>query len=164
MLAFMSGKVGLRHILVKAYIIPDVDQMTGRETLVTTEEAFSREIDAIIEDAPGWKGDVLSRLRSIIKEADPDVVEAVKWKMPSKPSGVPVWMHDGNVCIADTLKNSIRLTFPKGAQVDDPNGLFNSRLDSKAVRAIDYFEGDTIDEVALTAIFRAAATLNSSKD
>ena len=105
----------------------------------------------------------MSQLRALILEADPGLVEEVKWKKPSKPSGVPVWVHDGNICIADTLKNAVRLTFPKGAQIEDPNGLFNTRLNSKTVRAIDFYEGDTVDEAALKALILEAVRLNTSK-
>jgi hypothetical protein len=87
----------------------------------------------------------------------------VKWKKPSKPEGVPVWMHDGNICIADTLKNAVRLTFPFGAKVKDPNKLFNTRLDSKTVRAIDFFEDSAVDSAALTTLVRAAVKVNQAK-
>src|SRR5262245_29322540 len=104
----------------------------------------SQEIDAIIKNTAGWRGERLSQLRAVITKADPGVFEEVKWKKPSKPEGVPVWSRDGNICIADTLKNAVRLTFPKGAQLKDPKKLFNARLDSNTVRAIDFFEGDTV--------------------
>jgi len=91
------------------------------------------------------------------------VVEEVKWKKPSKPSGVPVWSHDGILCVADTLKHAVRLTFPKGAQMNDPKKLFNTRLDSKTVRAIDFYQGSTIDEAALRALILEAVRVNSSK-
>ena len=94
------------------------------------EKSISQQIDAIIKEPGDWRGEKLSQLRTLIKEADPAVVEEVKWKKPSKPSGVPVWVHDGNLCIADTLKNAVRLTFPKGVQMKDPKGLFNTRLGS----------------------------------
>ena len=103
----------------------------------------SQQIDAIIEGTSGWRGEKLSQLRAVIANADPDIVEEVKWKKPSRPEGVPVWSRGGNICVADTLKNAVRLTFPKGAQMKDPKKLFNTRLNSKTVRAIDYFEGDT---------------------
>jgi hypothetical protein len=101
-------------------------------------------------------------MRALIKKADPAVVEEVKWKKPSKPSGVPVWSHDGIICVADTLKNAVRLTFPKGAQVKDPRKLFNTRLNSKTVRAIDFYEGGDIDETALKELIRAAVDHNIS--
>jgi hypothetical protein len=127
------------------------------------EKSPSQQIDAIVKEAGDWRGEKLSQLRTLIREADPAVVEVVKWKKPSKPSGVPVWFHDGNICIADTLKNAVRLTFPKGAQMKDPEKLFNTRLDSKTVRAIDFHEGDVVNEVPLKALIREAVELNLSK-
>jgi hypothetical protein len=102
----------------------------------------------------------LSRLRALVKRADPAVIEEVKWKKPSRPMGVPVWSHDGILCIADTLKNAVRLTFPKGARMRDPKKLFNTRLDSSTVRAIDFHEGDAVDEAGLKALIREASRLN----
>jgi hypothetical protein len=128
------------------------------------EKPASQQIDAIIKEPGDWRGEKLSQLRALIKKADPAVVEEVKWKKPSKPSGVPVWSHDGNLCIADTLKNAVRLTFPKGAQMKDPGRLFNTRLDSKTVRAIDFHEGDTVNEAALKALILEAVKLNTSKE
>ena len=127
------------------------------------EKSISQQIDAIIKEPGDWRGEKLSQLRTLIKEADPAVVEEVKWKKPSKPSGVPVWVHDGNLCIADTLKNAVRLTFPKGAQVKDPKGLFNTRLNSKTVRAIDFYEEDILDETAIKALILEAVRVNTSK-
>ncbi len=124
----------------------------------------SQQIDAIIKGSADWRGKKLSQLRALIKKADPAVVEEVKWKKPSKPMGVPVWSHDGIICIGDTLKNAVRLTFPKGAQVKDPKKLFNTRLDSNTVRAIDYYEGDTVNEAALKALIRDAVRLNTPKE
>ncbi len=124
------------------------------------EKSTSQQIDDIIKESDDWRGKKLSQLRALIKQADPDVLEEVKWKKPSKPSGVPVWSHDGNICIADTLKNAVRLTFPKGAQIKDPQKLFNTRLDSKTVRAIDFYEADSIDEAALKALIVEAIELN----
>src|SRR5512141_237954 len=112
----------------------------------------SQQIDAIIKASGDWRGKKLSQLRAVIKKADPAIVEEVKWKKPSRPEGVPVWSHDGNVCIADILKNAVRLTFPKGAQVKDPKKLFNTRLDSKMVRAIDFHEDEAVDDAALKAL------------
>jgi len=122
--------------------------------------AASQEIDAIIEKSDDWRGAVLSRLRSEIKKADPAVVEEVKWKKPSKPEGVPAWSHDGILCMADTLKNAVRLNFPKGAQLKDPNGLFNTRLDSRTLRAIDFHQGDPINDSALRALVEEAVRTN----
>jgi hypothetical protein len=124
------------------------------------DKSISQQIDAIIKEPGDWRGEKLSQLRALIKKADPDVVEEVKWKKPSKPTGVPVWSHDGILCIADTLKNAVRLTFPKGAQLKDPKKLFNTRLESNTVRAIDFHEGDPVDEAALKALILEAARLN----
>ncbi len=123
----------------------------------------SQQIDAIIRESDDWRGQKLSQLRTVIKQADPVVVEEVKWKKPSKPMGVPVWSHEGILCIADTLKNAVRLTFPKGAQMKDPKKLFNTRLESNTVRAIDFHEGDTVDEAALEALILEAVGLNTRK-
>jgi hypothetical protein len=128
------------------------------------DKSASQQIDAIIKEPGDWRGKKLAQLRTVIKKADPAVVEEVKWKKPSKPMGVPVWSHDGIVCIGDTLKNAVRLTFPKGAQMKDPKKLFNTRLDSKTVRAIDFHEGDTVDEAALKALILEAVGLNTSKE
>jgi hypothetical protein len=127
------------------------------------EKSPSQQIDAIIREPGDWRGRKLSQLRALINKAYPGVVEEVKWKKPSKPSGVPVWSHNGILCVADTLKNAVRLTFPKGAQMKDPKGLFNTRLDSKTVRAIDFYEGEAVDEAALKALILAAVKLNSQK-
>ena len=130
---------------------------------MSTDKTISQQIDAIIEEPGDWRSETLSQLRALIKQADPAVVEEVKWKKPSKPMGVPVWSHDGILCVADTLKKAVRLTFPKGAQLKDPKKLFNTRLDSKTVRAIDFYEGDTIAEAALKALILEAVGLNTSK-
>ena len=106
----------------------------------------------------------MSRLRALIKQADPDAVEEVKWKKPSRPEGVPVWSHDGMLCFADTLKSAVRLTFPKGAQMKDPKKLFNTRLESNTVRAIDFYENNTVDEGALEALILEAVELNIQKN
>src|SRR5512136_3012039 len=127
-------------------------------------KSASRQIAAIIKEPGDWRGKKLSQLRASIKTADPAVVEEVKWKKPSKPSGVPVWSHDGIICVADTLKNAVRLTFPKGAQLKDPKKLFNTRLDSKTVRAIDFREGEAIDEAALEALILEAVRVNAKKE
>ena len=123
----------------------------------------SQEIDTIIRETGGWRGKKLSQLRALIKQADPVVVEEVKWKKPSKPMGVPVWSHEGIICIADTLKNAVRLTFPKGAQMKDTKKLFNTRLESNTVRAIDFHEGDTVDEAALESLILEAVGVNIRK-
>jgi hypothetical protein len=123
----------------------------------------SRQIDAIIKKSGDWRSKKLSQLRALVKKADSAVIEEVKWKKPSNPMGVPVWSHDGIICIGEALKNAVRLTFPNGAQVNDPKKLFNTRLDSNTVRAIDFREGDTVDEAALKALILEAAGLNESK-
>lgn len=124
----------------------------------------SQQIDSIIKEPGDWRGKKLSQLRALIKKADPAMVEEVKWKKPSNPMGVPVWSHDGTICIGNVLKNAVRLTFPKGAQMKDPKKLFNARLDSKTVRAIDFHEGDTVDEAALKALILDAVKLNTLKE
>jgi hypothetical protein len=121
----------------------------------------SQEIDAIITKSGDWRGETLSRLREIVLDAGPAVVEEVKWKKPSRPEGVPVWSLDGIVCIGETLKKAVRLTFPKGAQLKDPKKLFNARLDSSSVRAIDFREGEKVPEAALKALIVEAANLNA---
>ena len=123
----------------------------------------SQEIDAIIGRSRDWRGQTLSRLRAVVLRADPALVEGVKWKKPSRPEGVPVWSLDGIVCVGEMLKNAVRLTFPKGAQLEDPKKLFNKRLDSKSVRAIDFCEGEKVPEAALRALIVEAVGLNRSK-
>jgi len=120
----------------------------------------SKEIDAIIASQPDWRGQKLAELRAIILKAVPGITETVKWKMPSKPLGSPTWEVNGIVCVADYLKKAVRLTFPKGAQLSDPTGLFNARLDSKVSRAIDFFETESVDEQGLGLIVQEAARLN----
>ena len=138
--------------------------MTASTNPSSKEKSPSQQIDAIIKEPGDWRGKKLSQLRALIKKADPAVVEEVKWKKPSKPSGVPVWSHNGILCVADTLKNAVRLTFPKGAQVKDPKKLFNARLDSKTVRAIDFHEGDAVDEAALKSLILDTVGLNTAKE
>ena len=123
----------------------------------------SQQIDAIIADHRDWKGKTLSQLRTLIKNADPAVVEEVKWKKPTNPSGVPVWSHDGIVCTGGLLKNAVRLTFLKGSKLKDPKNLFNASLKGNAMRAIDLHEGDNIDEAGLKALILEAVRLNTSK-
>lgn len=125
------------------------------------EESASQQINDIIKEAGDWKGRKLAQLRVLIKKADPAVVEEVKWKKPSRPEGVPVWSHDGILCVADILKNAVRLTFPKGAQIKDSKKIFNTRLNSKTVRAIDFYEGDPLDTAALKTLILNAVRLNT---
>jgi len=127
------------------------------------ERSASQEIDDIIKAADNWRGALLAELRAIIKQADPDLVEEVKWKKPSKPEGVAVWSHDGILCLADLLKNAVRLTFPKGAQLKDPKKLFNTRLTGNTVRGIDFAEGATIDKAGLQGLIREAVQANAAK-
>ncbi|WP_205866283.1 MULTISPECIES: DUF1801 domain-containing protein [unclassified Mycobacterium] len=116
----------------------------------------SKLIDARIEELGDWRGETLAHIRKLIKQADPDVVEEWKWR------GVPVWYHDGMICTGETYKNVVKMTFAKGASLPDPAGLFNSSLDGNTRRAIDFHEGDQIDDKALTALIRAAVDLNSA--
>ncbi len=137
--------------------------MKASTTPSSEEKPPSEQIDTIIQEQSDWRGMKLAQLRALIQQTDPGVVEEVKWKKPSRPQGVPVWSHNGNICVADILKNAVRLTFPKGAQMKDSHKLFNTRLDSKTVRAIDFHENDPVDEEALKALFREAVRLNTAK-
>jgi hypothetical protein len=112
-------------------------------------------------DACDWRGEMLARIRKLIQQADPEVVEEIKWRKPSNPAGVPVWSHGGIICTGETYKNVVKMTFAKGASLDDPSGLFNSSLDGNTRRAIDFKEGDRIDEKGLMALIKAAVALNT---
>jgi hypothetical protein len=125
-------------------------------------DSASRLIDARIKELGDWRGEMLARIRTLIHEADPEMIEEVKWRKPSNPSGVPVWSHDGMVCTGETYKNAVKMTFAKGAALSDPSGLFNSSLDGNTRRAIDFREGDKIDAKALKSLIRAAVALNTS--
>jgi hypothetical protein len=120
-------------------------------------ESPSQLIDARIEELGDWRGDMLGRLRALVKEADPEVVEEWKWR------GVPVWSHDGIICTGETYKSVVKLTFAKGASLKDPAGLFNSSLEGNTRRAIDFHEGEEINERSFKTLIRAAVTLNTSK-
>ncbi|MFL6785678.1 MAG: DUF1801 domain-containing protein [Sphingomicrobium sp.] len=120
-------------------------------------------IDAKIEQLGDWRGDLLARVRELIRKADPEVVEEVKWRKPSNPSGVPVWSHSGILCTGETYKDKVKLTFAKGAALDDPSNLFNASLEGGTRRAIDLHEGDEIDEKSLTALIREAVAQNVAK-
>jgi hypothetical protein len=126
------------------------------------DESPAQLIDARIEELDDWRGEMLSRLRALIKQADPDVVEELKWRKASQPGGVPVWSHDGLICTGETYKTVVKLTFLKGASLKDPSGLFNSSLDGNTRRAIDIREGEAIDVDAFRALIRAAVSLNES--
>jgi len=119
-------------------------------------ESASRLIDARIQELGDWRGEMLSRLRALIKQADPKVVEEWKWR------GTPVWSHDGLICTGETYKNVVKMTFSRGASLDDPSGLFNSSLEGRVRRAIDFREGDKVNEKALKTLIRAAVALNTS--
>jgi hypothetical protein len=127
----------------------------------TRGDSPSRLIDARIKELGDWRGGTLAKVRKLIREADPEIVEEWKWVKPTNP-GTPVWSHGGIVCTGETYKNVVKMTFAKGASLDDPSGLFNSSLDGNTRRAIDFHEGDTIDEKALKALIRAAVALNVS--
>ena len=126
------------------------------------EDSPSQLIDARIAALGDWRGETLARVRSLINEADREVVEEVKWRKPSNPLGVPVWSHGGIICTGETYKDKVKLTFAKGAALADPSRLFNSSLEGNTRRAIDFHEGDTIDEKAFKALIRAAVALNTS--
>jgi hypothetical protein len=124
---------------------------------MTTSESPSELIDGRIKELGDWRGATLSRIRALVKQADPDVVEEWKWR------GVPTWYHDGIICTGETYKSVVKMTFAKGASLDDPSGLFNSSLEGNTRRAIDFHEGEKVDEKALKALIRAAVDLNESK-
>ena len=133
-----------------------------KKSATTKNESPSRQIDARIKKLGDWRGKTLSRVRSLIKQADPAVVEEVKWAKASSP-GVPVWSHDGIICTGETYKSAVKLTFAKGASLKDPSGLFNSSLEGSTRRAIDIHEGEKLDENAFKTLIRAAVALNKSK-
>ena len=130
--------------------------MPRKSATATADASASALIDKRIEELEGWRGRTLARLRKLIKQADPDVVEEWKWE-------VPVWSHDGIICTGEAYKNVVKMTFPKGASLEDPSGLFNSSLEGAVRRAIDFHEDDTIDAKAFKALIREAAMLNASK-
>jgi hypothetical protein len=135
-------------------------------TAMATKEGSdspSQLIDARIMELGDWRGETLARIRSLIREADPEVVEEMKWRKPSNSMlGVPVWEHAGIICTGETYKGAVKVTFAKGASLEDPSGLFNSSLEGNTRRAIDFHEGDKIDEKALKALIRAAVAVNTA--
>ena len=133
--------------------------MIGEEKQVTQPG----EVDEKIAQLGDWRGAMLGKLRALIKEADPAVVEEIKWRKPSSPAGVPVWSHDGMICSGETYKDKVKLTFARGAALKDPTGLFNASLEGGTRRAIDIGEGATIDANAFKALVREAAALNQQK-
>lgn len=126
-------------------------------------ESASEPADASLEPAADWRVEMLSRLRTLIMDADPEMIEERKWIKPTNPAGVPTFSHDGIVCTGETYKGAVKLTFAKGASLGDPSGLFNSSLEGNTRRAIDFREGDTLDEEALKTLIRDAVALNASK-
>jgi len=118
----------------------------------------------VAEKPDDWRSEALARIRTLIKQADPEVVEEAKWRKPSNPAGVPVWSHDGMICTGETYKDKVKLTFAYGASLEDPKGLFNSSLEGNTRRAIDIREGEKIDEEALRALIREAVALNIAKN
>jgi hypothetical protein len=143
----------------------DQKSMTDRKRpMIRPASSPAKLIDARINDLGDWRGETLARVRALIKEADPGVVETVKWQKPSNAMrGVPVWEHDGIICTGETYKSAVKLTFAKGAALEDPAGLFNASLEGNVRRAIDIREGDKIDAKAFKALVRAAVALNTSK-
>lgn len=125
-------------------------------------DSSSQLIDARIKELRDWRGEMLAQIRRLIKQADPEVVEEVKWRKPSNPLGVPVWSHAGIICTGETYKHIVKMTFIQGASLDDRSGLFNSSLEGNTRRAIDFHQGDKIDEKALKALIRAAVARNTS--
>jgi hypothetical protein len=136
--------------------------MKKKKTGSTKDESPAQLIDARIEELGDWRGEMLGRVRRIIREADPAVVEEWKWVKPTNP-GTPVWSHDGIICTGETYKQAVKMTFAKGASLEDPSGLFNASLGGNTRRAIDIHEGDPVDEEALKDLIRAAVALNESK-
>jgi hypothetical protein len=135
-----------------------------KKNAVRKVQSPSTSNDAKIQEIADWRGEMLSRIRALIKQADPEVVEEYKWKKPSNPRGVPVWSREGLICTGETHKNVVKMTFAKGAFLDDPSHLFNSSLEGRLRRAIDFHKGEKINEKALKTLIRAAVALNTSKD
>ena len=136
---------------------------TDSDATMGVEATASQLIDSRIAALGDWRGETLRRIRELIREADPDVVETVKWRKPSNPSGVPAWEHEGILCTGETYRAYVKLTFANGASLDDPAGLFNSSLEGNTRRAIDLREGDQVDEAAFKALVREAVALNLSR-
>ncbi|MES2712260.1 MAG: DUF1801 domain-containing protein [Pseudomonadota bacterium] len=128
------------------------------------QDSASDEIDAAIAAIRDWRGETLARMRGLIRAADPDIVETVKWRKPTNPAGVPVWEHHGILCTGGVFKDKVKITFGKGAKLDDPSGLFNASVEGNAMRAIDLAEGAQVNEKAFAALVRAAIALNLADD
>lgn len=135
----------------------------AKKTAAKQAAAPAREIDAKIKKLGDWRGQTLARVRALIKEADPGVVEDVKWRKPTNPAGVPVWEHDGLICTGETYKDKVKLTFANGAALKDPARVFNASLDGAVRRAIDLHEGDALNEKAFKALIRDAVAFNKAK-
>lgn len=131
--------------------------------MIYGSEDAAKLIDAKIAALGDWRGETLARVRSLIQQADPEIIEAIKWRKPSNPMGVPVWEHAGILCTGETYKDKVKLTFARGAALDDPSGLFNASLEAGVRRAIDIREGDRLNEDAFKGLIRAALALNMAK-
>jgi len=140
-----------------------VNSTSAQTAANVTDESPAALIDAKIASLTDWRGETLARVRALIRDADPDVVEEVKWRKPSNPAGVPTWSHGGILCTGETYKDKVKLTFAHGAALDDPSRLFNASLDAGTRRAIDLRESDALDEAAFKALIRAAVTLNVTR-
>ena len=149
---------GTGQLQRKETTVSEVMKKSGSQRV----ESASRLIDARIRELGDWRGERLSRLRALIKQADPEVIEEVKWIKPTNPLGTSVWSHNGLICTGEIYKHIVKMTFPRGASLNDPSGLFNSCLEAKAWRAIDFREGDKVNEEALKTLIRAAVALNKS--
>jgi len=137
--------------------------MSPKKDAARSDADVAAEIDAIIAELDDWRGATLSQLRASITKADRLIVEEVKWRKPTRPAGVPVWSRNGIICVGEPLKSAVRLTFPNGAALADPKKIFNTRLDSKTVRAIDVHEGEKVDDAALKGLIIDAIALNAAK-
>lgn len=137
--------------------------MSPKKDAARSDADVAAEIDAIIAELDDWRGATLSQLRASITKADRLIVEEVKWRKLTRPAGVPVWSRNGIICVGEPLKSAVRLTFPNGAALADPKKLFNTRLDSKTVRAIDVHEGEKVDDAALKGLITDAIALNAAK-
>lgn len=163
----MYYRGGKRATQLKAVFGPANSRYAARRTVMgesglTEKLSGSTQVDEKLSELGGWRRETLSRIRDLIKEADPDVIEGCKWFKPSNPTGVPVWSHSGILCTGESYASKLKLTFVKGASLPDPNKLFNSSLEGKQRRAIDLYEGDKIDTGAFIALVRAAVALNTS--
>ncbi|HET8941234.1 MAG TPA: DUF1801 domain-containing protein [Rudaea sp.] len=134
----------------------------GKSIMQHEQESAAAAIDAKIDGLGDWRGTTLARIRCLIQKADPEVVESIKWKKPSNPAGVPVWSHDGIICTGETYKCKVKVTFAKGAAIEDPDGLFNAGFNGNTRRAIDIGENDKIDAAAFTKLIRAAIAANKA--